>query len=310
MLFTWGLPGSFMMVVVKATDLSDGHVEYDIFGPARSSIQATIGSLSGSDLKVARVLLGSGAALMHQSVTDVASAAQVSASSVVRACQRLGYRGFQDVKMAIAQDGTRRVGQLVAELSDDDRPPDVLGKVIAASEAALRNAATTIDPQQFTDAAELISAAARVLFVGVGTSAPLAQDAAYRFVAIGVDADAPPDVHVQHVRARVLRPDDVCVAISHTGATRETLSAVEAARAAGARTIAVTSFVRSPITDLVDVAIVAHSPELSHRIEALSSRIAHMSVLDALLISVAMSSGSRSEAAQTMTADVIAQHRF
>ena len=105
---------------------------------------------------------------------------------------------------------------------------------------------------------------------------------------VGVVSNAPPDVHVQHVAARLLTDGDVCVAISHTGATRETVATVRAARDAGATTIAVTSFSRSPISRLADVVLVAGGPELSFRHEAMASRLAHLSLLDALYVAVAM----------------------
>jgi RpiR family carbohydrate utilization transcriptional regulator len=106
------------------------------------------------------------------------------------------------------------------------------------------------------------------LFAGVGTSAPLTQDAAYRLAAIGIAAEAYSDVHVQHLHARLLREGDVCVAVSHTGSTRETLEVVGAARAAGALAVAITSFARSPLTELVEHVIVAGTCEVSFRLEA------------------------------------------
>lgn len=280
------------------------------FGPARRSIHQARDDLSGSELKVADVLLSSGVALMTWSVTDVADAAGVAASTVVRACQRLGYRGFQDLKIAVAQDGAVRSSRLLDTVDGDGTVDDVFTKVMASGQEALRSAAETVDPALFERAVELVAAADQVLFVGVGTSSPLAQDAAYRFISIGIRAEAPVDVHMQHVRARLLGPGDVCVAISHTGATRETLATVQGAVASGASTVAVTSFLRSPITELVDVAMVAHSPEVSFRIEAMSSRIAHMSMLDALLIAVSTVNASASKAAQTVVAEIIAEHRY
>ena len=149
----------------------------------------------------------------------------------------------------------------------------------------------------------------RVLFLGVGTSAPLCQDAAYRFAAIGVIDEAPADVHVQHVLARVLHRRDVCVTVSHTGSTRETLEA-GAAASAGATTVAITSFARSPLTELVDHVIVAGTREVAFQLEAMASRLAHLALLDALLVAVADRDEARSEAALELYTDVLGEHRL
>lgn len=114
-------------------------------------------------------------------------------------------------------------------------------------------------------AAECLRDARQLLCVGVGTSTPLTQDAGYRFRAGGLPAEAPPDAHVQHVTARLLSPGAVCLCFSHTGQTREPLGSINAARLAGAATIAITSFFNSPLTELVDVALVAGSRETDFR---------------------------------------------
>lgn len=81
----------------------------------------------------------------------------------------------------------------------------------------LEDSLFTVDVREFERAVSVLRWARRVLFVGVGTSAPLAQDAAYRFLTIGVHAEAPPDVHTQHVAARLLGSEDACFAVSHAG---------------------------------------------------------------------------------------------
>jgi len=247
---------------------------------------------------------------MYQSVSEVAAAAGTSASTVVRACHRLGFSGFQELKLAIAQDGGSPIASFGREIDENSSPADVLAAVLHDGEEALHETRMTINSDEFARAVDLVNDAERVLFVAVGTSAPLAQDAAYRFLTIGVQADAPSDVHVQHVRARLLGLRDVCIAISHTGATRETLAAIGGAAEAGAATICISSFARSPLTELVNVTLAAGSRELSYRIEAMSSRIAHLSILDALFVAVALRNAPRTEATQRLTSHVLSEHRY
>jgi DNA-binding MurR/RpiR family transcriptional regulator len=275
----------------------------------RAAIRAALGGLITSEARVAQLILDA-PDVMHRSVTEVAVAADVSASTVVRACQRLGYSGFQQLKLALAGDTVPVIRRLQDDVADGDSPADVLAKVLAGGEEALRSVEQTLDVAAFDDAVRWISGARRVLVCGVGTSAPLAHDVAYRLMSIGIDAEFPSDVHVQHVRAALLSAGDACVVVSHTGATTETLATASAARAAGARTVAVTSFVRSPLTDIVDAPLVASSRELSYRVEAMASRLAHLCVLDALVVAVALTDVTRTSAAQSATAGVLAEHRF
>lgn len=269
-------------------------------------IRAALPSLVPSDAKVARFILDD-PDVVYRSVSQVADQAGTSASTVVRCCKQLGYEGFQHLKIALARDLALANPQDRAHA--DDTRTGVLHRVMASSRDAIDQSLSTVDEGEFDRAVSALRIAGRVLCVGVGTSGPLAQDAAYRLLTIGVDANGPADIHVQCVAARLLRPGDVCVAVSHSGATRETLTAAEAAAEAGATTIAVTSFSRSALTRLVDIVLVAGGPEMSFRLEAMASRIAHLSVLDALYVALALESDHAQDRLDT-TAQTLAKHRL
>lgn len=270
----------------------------------RARIEAAAPSLGPGDAKVTQLLLEQPEAVIYQSVSEVADGAKTSTATVVRFAQKLGFKGFHELKLALAQELAAFEQQPV------DGRSSILERVASAGAQSIRDAAALVDMESFEAAAAILDSARRVLWVGIGTSAPLAQDAAYRFRAIGIDSEAPADAHVQHVAGRLLAPDDACVAISHTGSTRETLEVVTAAGSAGAPTIAITSFLHSPLTELVDVFLTAGSRELGFRLEAMASRLAHMAVLDALLVSVAEKDEERSSRALDLYADVLTEHRY
>jgi DNA-binding MurR/RpiR family transcriptional regulator len=256
-------------------------------------------------------LLALGPEVIHASVTEVAALAQTGVGTVVRASQSLGFKGFQAAKIALAQDlRPRDEGLPTDDITAGDEPGAILAKLASGSADALRGTTASVDGAQLAAAVRTISRARLVLFLGVGTSAPLAQDAAYRLSTIGVDAHAPADVHVQHVRARLLRPGDVAVAVSHTGATKETVGAARAAKEADATVIAVTSFSTTPLTTVADLVLVAGARETKFRVEAMASRIAHLLVLDALYTGVLLDDPERTRISQSLTADVLAEHRF
>jgi RpiR family transcriptional regulator, carbohydrate utilization regulator len=279
-------------------------------GSVAERARAASGSLPPAEARVVQALLTRGADVIHASVSEIATAAEAGVGTVVRACQSLGFKGFQAAKIALAQDLLPLDERPQEGISDDDEPLGVLMKLAGSSSEALRRATASVSATALTRAIELLASAPRVLCLGVGTSAPIAQDAAYRFTTIGIDADAPPDVHVQHVRARLLSVADVALAVSHTGATQETLGAVRGAKEAGARVIAVTSFSTTPLTELADVALVAGGLETSYRVEAMASRLAHLLVVDSLYTSLVLAARPRARKAQQVTADVLAEHRY
>lgn len=270
----------------------------------QARISAAMPSLRPTEARVARLVVDNPETVIYQSVNELAEAAAVSSASVVRCAKQLGFKGFHELKLALARDLAMADRATAADAAGES----VLARITAASAASAREAGELVSEEAFDEAVALLARAERVVFVGVGTSALLAQDAAFRFRGIGLRSDAPGDAHVQHVAARLLAPADVCVAVSHTGSAREVLTPARAARAAGARTIAITSFLSSPLTDVADVALVTGARALTFDLEAMAGRLGHMAVIDALIVAVAEQDRERTQAAFGPFTEAIAEH--
>lgn len=272
-------------------------------------MRAGSSKLSPAERRVAETVLAEPFAVMHLSVTELAQQAGSSAASVVRMCTSLGLRGFQELKILLARESAATEHPPLDAIGPLDGAEELVHKVLGSTRQALERTAASLTPALIEDVAARLLSARRVQFGAVGTSAPLAADIAYRLMTIGIDASFLTDVHAQHVSARMLGPDDVFFAISHTGSTFETLAAARAAKAAGATVIAMTSFVSSPLTELTEFAIVAGSAETAYRVEAMASRIVHLTVLDVIYSLLAMRAPSAAEA-QLLTTDVLIEHRL
>jgi RpiR family carbohydrate utilization transcriptional regulator len=277
----------------------------------QARVRAHLSGLQAADARVARVIVEHPNVVIYKSASEVGELAEVSSATVVRCAQKMGFKGFHDLKLALANElAVFEQARATQRAVGGDPRIAALAEITQAGAESVRDAAALVDPETFDAVVDAIAGARRVVFFGVGTSAPLCQDAAYRFAAIGVLAEAPVDAHVQHVVARLMSDEDVCVVVSHSGSTRETLSAARAASDAGAATVGITSFATSPLTELVDHAIVAGSRELALRLEAMASRLAHLAMLDALLVAVAGRDQSRSQAALQLYTDVLGEHRL
>ena len=279
--------------------------------PISAGIRSRLSELSPVERRVAQMILEQGDRLLYQSASEVAALAGAALSTVVRTCQTLGFKGFQDLKLSLAREGRPVAAEEIqGEVHRGDSPAVVLAKLRDGAREAVDLGIAHVDPDAFAAAVSAVSRARRVLCLGVGTSAPLAQDVAYRLLWVGIEADSPADPHVQHVRATVLEPDDVALVVSHTGSTRETVAAARAARAAGATVVAVSSFPRSPLAETADITLIAATRETSYRVEALASRIAHLVVLDALWVAIAVQAGDAALGLARRINDVISDHRF
>ncbi|GAA3143847.1 MULTISPECIES: MurR/RpiR family transcriptional regulator [Rhodococcus] len=275
-----------------------------------SVLRARLPTLTRTAQAIANTILADPPAVIHMTVTDLAEASETSLASVVRFCKDMGYKGFADLKINLARHALPAQQAIHEDVNPTDSSDTVLRKIVRSTADAVHTALATVDSGSFDEAVEVLASTRRLLIAGVGTSWPIVQDAAYRFRTAGLLTEAPIDSHGQHVSASLLTNEDTCLAISHTGQTRETIMTLTAAKEAGAHTIALTSFYRSPITALADINLIAGSKETNYRIEAMSSRIVHTTVLDALFVAVSLRNPDVSTTAQTKTLKAVASHRL
>lgn len=275
-----------------------------------SRLRAAQRSVFQAGQRVAEYILAHPGSVIHASVTEVAEASGVSEASVVRLCQHIGYRGFQDLKVSLAHDMVESAKFIHEDVKPADPIPVVVRKVIESDISALSETLKVLDMAAMQRAVELILQAQRVEFYGIGSAGPIAVDAYYRFLRIGIPAVVSIDSHMQAVSATLTGPDAVVVTISHSGSTKETVDATRLARQCGARTICITNFARSPITAHADVVLCTAAAETMFRTEAMASRIAELSIVDALYVCVALARFDTALFNIEKTAQALATKRF
>lgn len=229
--------------------------------------------------------------VIQLSITDLGDRSATSEATVVRLCRKLGFRGFQEFKIALAQSLVSPAQLIQEEVEEQDTVDTVKAKVFGASAQALQDTLSVVDSRELARAVELLDAATKVVLVGAGSSGWVCADGALKLLKAGVDAAAYVDGHSQLVAASLMRPGSVALGVSHSGATRDTLEALQAARDRGAATICITGVPRSPITRLADVRLFTAAKETGFKTEAMTSRIAQLAIMDTLFVNVALRRG-------------------
>lgn len=278
-------------------------------GAVLARVRGSAEQLPDSGRAVAREVLAQPGAIVRASIGTVARAAGVSPASVLRFCHKLGYAGFRDFKIELATEMQGDRFALGTDVTHDDGPRQVAGKVFEADVNAIRETLALLDEGILERAVAALDQAERIEVYGIGSSAPIAWDAHYRFLRIGLRATVRTDAHVQAVGASLLDRRATVLAVSHTGRTRATLDAAHRAREAGATVVGLTSYFGTPLLEACDVAIVTASSETTLDAEAMASRIAHLAVIDALHVLLARRRPDRSLATLDHTHDVIERKR-
>jgi len=258
-------------------------------------VRSVYPSLNRAARQAADAILADPERLIRASVSEVAAVARVSDATVVRLARLLGFRGYQDLKISLARDLVSPLASLVEDLQAGDAPEAVVRKVFAANVRCLQDTLQVLDAREMERAAALLRRARKILVIGVGTSAPNAQDCANKLFRLGLNCEAETDGHLQVMKAALLGPGDTVLAISHSGSTKDPIETLRVAAGRGAATICITNNSLSPITKVAKVRLLTASRETMFRSEAMSSRLAQASIVDALFTLVAMSEPERSQ---------------
>ena len=239
-------------------------------------------SLKTALQKVADLVLQQPEMVIYVSVNAVAAAAGVSEATVMRFCRILGFKGFQDFKIALARELVRSPQYTPEEVGSDDGPVAIVRQVFQGGSAALQDTLQVLDAEAAQQAAQALLQARRALIVGLDDAAPLVSYAVNRFFLLGIDAHGYTDGYNLLMAVSLARPEDVLLAISHLGGTREVVEAAQLARDAGARMIAVTNNSLSPLSRVANLVLVTASGETTPPQGGMASFLCQAFVIDCL----------------------------
>ena len=264
--------------------------ERETAAPLLAQIKAARERLSKAEQRVADYVLGYPDDIMNQSIGALAGRIGVSQPTVARFCLALGFTGFKEFKLRLVQSLAGGVPFVHRDVGVGDPASALVAKVLDRTIAALMRVRNELDAVALDQAIHLLANARTIEFYGAGNSGIIAADAQHKFFRLGVPTVAYSDAHIHGMAATLLQPGDVVMAISNTGRTRDLLRSVECARQAGADVVGITAS-GSPLAKLSTVALCADVEEDPDVYSPMTSRIAHLAIIDVLAVGVALSRG-------------------
>lgn len=271
-------------------------------------ILATLGamqsSLSRTSQRIAQYVLHHPQRATTLTVAGLAQETRAGEASVVRFCRLLGYRGFQDFKRDLTIEMARSDSLLDVDITPQDDVAEIGAKLHETINSVLTQTRTLLDGQQLRQARDALLNARAIYLFGVGSSGISAREMKYKLMRVGLRATALQDNHEMAMQAALLQQGDLVIAISHSGASAETVKALRLAKQAGATTLALTHNLATPLLEHADITLINghHQGELQG--DSLATRVAQAFVLDMLysLLVQARPEQARASKLKTMAA--------
>ncbi len=251
-------------------------------------IRGAYSTFKKAEQRIANAIFENPEEVISLSVTELAEKSSASESSVVRFCKSLGYKGYYELKISLARELVITPQQIYEEIGLKDDVSTVKNKVFQSNILALQETIKILNEKELERAVEALSKAHLVVFYGMAGSAAVALDSAHKFLRINIRSVSYSDSHMQAISASLLGKGDVAIGISHSGSSKDVVDALGIAREREATTICLTHHTKSPITKVAEIKLYTAARETALRSDAMTSRIAQLSILDVLYVSVAL----------------------
>jgi DNA-binding MurR/RpiR family transcriptional regulator len=248
-------------------------------------IRSSYSRFSEKEKKIADYILEKPQLVIHRTINEVADDLNIADATVFRFSKRIGFKGFQAMKIALASEIMTSI-QPQEETIQKEKENSLTETMFKTTIKTLEKTLQNIDSNSIKQAIDLIVQANRVEIYGTGNSSLVAMDAFYKLVSVGIKAFAFNEPHYQKMSATKLNKDDVAIIISHSGADKETVNLLKAINETGAKTIGITGAQKSFISVNVDVPLYTTTEETDHLTATFTSKIAQLSLIDALCVNI------------------------
>ena len=246
--------------------------------------------LSKAARKVAAVVLADPESAIRAPIASIAKLAGVSEPTVNRFCRSLHCDGYPDFKVKLAQELAIGVPRMARDVEPDDSAATLIHKIFESTQASLQATQAVLNCKAIEQAVDALAQAKSIVFFGLGASGPVALDAQHKFFRINTPVAAHIDILNQRMISAGLQQLDVAVCISYTGRTVAMVEVARIAKASGATVIGITAS-NSALAAQCDIALAVDTPEDTDLYTPMTSRIAHLVVIDILATAVALKRG-------------------
>ncbi|HYG08055.1 MAG TPA: MurR/RpiR family transcriptional regulator [Stenotrophomonas sp.] len=265
--------------------------------PPLLKIRSERDSMSAIERRIADFILDNAHLLRDYSSQQLASALGISQSSVVKFSQKLGFKGYPDLKLSVGEAVARAGnGQPVAHLQPASESDGyaALDQALRASKAAAEEETRLLNPRVDVETiVGLLDQAPKVFVCGLGDDGVYAREFAMRLSLLGVLTvhHADPILLISNLSA--VRRGDVLLMFSEFGQMPQLSHAAREFQGAGGKLVSITRHTANPLRAMADasLAISAHDP--AAHIEQLLYRSSLQYLLDFVFVLLCQSNPER-----------------
>ena len=246
-------------------------------------IRAGRDQMSAIERRIADFILDNAHLLRDYSSQQLADALRISQSSVVKFSQKLGFKGYPDLKFSVGQDFARGDGaeESAAAAAVPATPHSALSEALWQAKSQAERETRLINPAESLDSiAAMINAADKVFVIGLGADGIPARAFALALSTLGILALHHFDTALMASARSAAARGDVLVAFSEHGRQPALCQVARQFHDHGGVVISVTRHSSNALRAIADVALLVSAHDERGELEPLLYRAALQHLLD------------------------------
>lgn len=236
-----------------------------------------------SDKKIGEYIIDNPEQIVNYNTLQLAEIIKTSQSAIIRFIKKIGYKGYIDFKIDVAKSLEEKNEFLLDEvISKNESIENIISKSKNNVLATVEKTYALINTESINRAIADINKANNIYLAGVGSSGLICEDFSYKLQRSGKKVFYQVDAHTNLALVSNIDKDDLLIAISYSGLTKEILIASEYAKKVGAKVISISKTQNSALANNSNELLLIPEIEREMRYGAISSRLSSQIITDIL----------------------------
>lgn len=244
--------------------------------------------MSAIERRIADFILENAQLLRDYSSQQLATALRISQSSVVKFSQKLGFKGYPDLKYSVGQAVARGGGPQPASDDTQTTPGDAYAQLqdaLRRSKAAAEEETRLLNPRAHIEQiVARLDQAQKVFVCGLGDDGLFAREFAMRLSLLGMLTVHHADAILMMTNISAARAGDVLILFSEFGKLPQLSQLSRTFQDAGGAVVSITRHTANPLRAHADAALVVSAHDPAPHIEQLLYRASLQSLLDFVFV--------------------------
>lgn len=234
-------------------------------------IQLRYQTLSKTEKKIADYVVKHNKDLLNIHISELANQINVSVAAITRFCKKIGAASFVEFKILLR-----------GAVEQARETHDAINGVNQIYESVIKSTNSLTNIDKYKKACEWIINANKIHIYGIGSSGLSAEEFNLRLSRMGFFVDKHTDSHAMIIASSILTSEDIVIAISSSGKTKEIIDGIDIAKRKGAKVISITSYSETPLAKNSDLMLYTSSIK-PHQVKGfLNSQLSILYSLDIL----------------------------